>query len=167
MVSNCPKCQMVLGVKLSAASNGPRILYISEFHAFEVIPIYRRCPPPRWHWPRCGEIEELASLLFHHCYWIQCVEYISVVMLDFKFQHFPVRELAGSDRSKTMPDRIQLKQIAPTLNTTIMNENLGWVPNLNSVFYFVQKLRSLIHKGNRPLQDFGGKVFVPTSFLCF
>ena len=26
MVSNCPKCQMVLGVKLSAVSNGPRIL---------------------------------------------------------------------------------------------------------------------------------------------
>ena len=25
MVSNCPKCQMVLGVKLSAVSNGPRI----------------------------------------------------------------------------------------------------------------------------------------------
>ena len=27
MVSNCPKCQMVLGVKLSAVSNGPRIIY--------------------------------------------------------------------------------------------------------------------------------------------
>ena len=26
MVSNCPKCQMVLGVKLSAVSNGPRII---------------------------------------------------------------------------------------------------------------------------------------------
>ena len=25
MVSNCPKCQMVLGVKLSVVSNGPRI----------------------------------------------------------------------------------------------------------------------------------------------
>ena len=30
MVSNCPKCQMVLGVKLSAVSNGPRILNIKS-----------------------------------------------------------------------------------------------------------------------------------------
>ena len=39
-----------------------------------------------------------------------------------------------------MPDRIQLKQIAPTVNTNTMNENLGWTPNLDSFFYFVQKI---------------------------
>ena len=62
------------------------------------------------------------------------------MQLDFKLQHFPVRQLPGPDRSGNFPDRIQLKQIAPTVNTTTMNENLGWTPNLDSFFYFVQKL---------------------------
>ena len=94
------------------------------------------------------------------------MEYISVVMLDFKFQHFPVRELAGSDRSKTMPDRIQLKQIAPTLNTTIMNENLEWVPNLDSFFYFVKKLRYLIHKGEIDRYKISEKKFLCPRVFC-
>ena len=34
MVSNCPKCQMVLGVKLSAVSNGPRIVCFVQWILF-------------------------------------------------------------------------------------------------------------------------------------
>ena len=62
------------------------------------------------------------------------------MQLNFELQHFPVRQLPGPDRSEKMLDRIQLKQIAPTVNTSTMNENLGWTPNLDSFFYFIQKL---------------------------
>ena len=94
------------------------------------------CYTMRYHAISCNTMQYHA---------IQCntMQY-HAIPLDFKLQHFPVRQLAGSDRSETMPDRIQLKQIAPTVNTTIMNENLGWVPNLDSFFYFVQKFLEVL-----------------------
>ena len=46
------------------------------------------------------------------------------VQLDFKLQHFPVRQLPGPDRSGNFPDRIQLKQTASTLLLWIL---LPWM----------------------------------------
>ena len=35
--------------------------------------------------------------------------YDTLAMLNFELQHFPVRQLAGPDRSGNFPDRIDLK----------------------------------------------------------
>ena len=48
-------------------------------------------------------------------YWQHCIEGIATlkncnaVQLNFKLQHFPVRQVAGPDRSGNFPDRIDLK----------------------------------------------------------
>ena len=53
-------------------------------------------------------LEIVQCTLLAHCTVVQLLEN-SAVQLNFKLQHFPVRQLAGPDRSGNFPDRIDLK----------------------------------------------------------
>ena len=61
------------------------------------------------------------------------------MQLDFKLQHFPVRQLPGPDRSGNFPDRIQLKHCS-YCEYYYYEWKLGVDTKSGFIFYFIQKL---------------------------
>ena len=61
----------------------------------------------------------------------------TALQLDFKLQHFPVRQLPGPDRSGNFPDRIQLKHCS-YCEYYYYEWKLGVDTKSGFIFYFLQ-----------------------------